>query len=279
MPQNDLQTHWLRFKRDACPKSHAALCDLYDPLRLHTAERMLAANLLDRRIPADDYAEFALPALLQAIALYDPERTGHDGKPLNPRNWVIYLLRQAMKAHSERETKRLSILAPVQVIDLADGAEHLVELVADPTESVLEQAHLSAALSRLPYLQREAIRGVYVEGRTSAEVASILKIKASAMRRHVLPKARAKIIRYLGDRSTQLNTDKTFFPRRGRPLGKRLTERIDYRDTPEGRDTLIRLAEARGVSVPEVLRQLTRAAAEALRPAGATGTAARGSYD
>lgn len=285
----DPSLYWTQLRRAGCPKAREALIAHYTPLLRRTAERLLAGGHIDARIGWEEYAEAALPALITAINEYDPDRRGFGGRQLAPRNWIIGLLWQSMRDHSQREGRHFSPLAPmkrspplseeeqeeearldptrnnhlrrIEAITLDSGEEETpAELVPDPAADPAEAAHLHYALSRLPWLQRQAVTGLYLEGRTSAEVAAALGIPAATLRRHVLPRAREKLARSLGGGGLGKNDHKVFFRRGGRMPGKKLTEWVGYRDTPEGYGALVRLAASRGCSVAECLRQLAREA-------------------
>ena len=146
---------------------------------------------------------------------------------------------------------------------------HVAETLPDPQEDVPGEVWerslwqvIVGALDALPWLQREAVRGVDVEGRKASEVARGLGIRVTILRRDVLPRGRKKLARLLGWSHSEEAEGKSDCQGR-RTMTRRYTYTYCYRDTKENADALARLAQERGVSTAELLRRLARKEAAA----------------
>ena len=148
------------------------------------------------------------------------------------------------------------------LVDLSDADRAAVEEeLPDPDGDVLAEVEARAVaecFQRLPYLQRKAAALLYLQGLTPAEVARRMRIRPGVLRRYIISRANRKLAELLDEEAG----GKTYIAGRschgGRMPGKQYTKLITYLETPEGAEKTARLAQERGISTGELLRQLAR---------------------
>lgn len=148
------------------------------------------------------------------------------------------------------------------LVDLTDEDRAAVEEeLPDPDADLLAEVEARAVaecFQRLPYLQRKAAALLYLQGLTPAEVARRMRIRPGVLRRYVISRANRKLAELLDEEAG----GKTYIAGRschgGRMPGKQYTKLITYLETPEGAEKTARLAQERGISTGELLRQLAR---------------------
>lgn len=221
------------------------------------------------------FTSFAIPRLIGAVREYRRTRGSWVRRSGQRAQAAVDAAVRALEARGEAVTdaalqallarpgdlaraRRLPVL-----VHLSEEAQAAVEdELPDPRldlPAAVEARAVARCLERLPWLQREAVRGVYVERRPAGEVAAALGIRVTLLRREVLPEGRKRLARYLGWEAGV----KVVPPCRcwDRMTPRRPARILHYRDTPENLAELARLAQERGISSAELLRQLARGAA------------------